>query len=333
MILNDVFMLQNFDVFKDENNNCFQLRTKTNSYALEFDDQERENIFLEVVAILQKDTSVSLKQLKAKLAKQYSEPKVIDVLKILDEYELLSVDMSIHLQDDQNDTGEYRPSKSDKKQVSDSILSIVGNGELAQALLQTAKSQSFKSSVLYPYNDLQHEHDIESIVNQSDFLIIDGNEWSPYHAELVNKHALKNNKPWLYVAGIEGVSMKIGPLFYGKETGCYHCLIGRIKSNHDYPLFLDSYERHLRDHKIGSKPDILPNADLMYYAIANLTLLEVMKFFQEWSLPVTWRTLLNFDAISFKITQHTLLKKPFCEVCKPSLEYHPAPWLELVTLK
>ena len=325
-------MLQNFDVFKDENNNCFQLRTKTNSYALEFDDIERENIFLEIVSILQKSASVSLKQLKTKLTKQYNEPKVIDVLKILDEYELLSVNMSMQLQD-QNNTSEHRQNKSAKKQVSDSILSIVGSGALAQALFQTAKNQPFKKSILYPYNNLQNDHDIEQMIIHSDFLIVDSNEWSPYHAELINKHALKNNKPWLYIAGIEGASMKIGPLFYGKETGCYNCLISRIKSNHDYPLFLDSYERHLRDHKLASKPDILPNADLIYQVIANLALLEVMKFFQEWSLPVTWRTLISLDAISLKTTLHTLLRKPFCEVCKPALTYHPAPWLELVTLK
>lgn len=38
-------MIQYFDVFKDEDNRCFQLRTKTNSYTLEFDDPQRENIF------------------------------------------------------------------------------------------------------------------------------------------------------------------------------------------------------------------------------------------------------------------------------------------------
>jgi bacteriocin biosynthesis cyclodehydratase domain-containing protein len=325
-------MIQYFDVFKDEDNRCFQLRTKTNSYTLEFDDPQRENIFLEVVTLLQREPSTSLKKIQNKLSNNHDKSKILDVLSILNEYELLPLKISLDLQK-QNESPTHQPDIADKKQISDVILSIIGNGELTQVLLHTAKNQAFKKSQWYDYNHLTNEKIIEPIVSQSDFLLVDGNEWSPFHLELINQYALKYNKPWLYIPGLEDISMKIGPLFYGQETGCYHCLISRIKSNHDYPSFLESYEYYLRHHQKSSKPDLFPNADPAYHIIANLALLEVMKFFQEWALPATWRTLLSLDATSFKMTKHTLLKKPFCQVCKPQLAYHAAPWLEAITLK
>ena len=324
-------MIENFDVFKDENNNCFQLRTKTNAFTLEFDNKEKENIFLKIVNEIQKHPNLSIKQIKSKLVTKDNEALVIDVLKTLDDYELLNSEMSTEL-GLKNHNSNYQYS-TEKKQLSQLILSIIGNGNLSKTLLLTAKNQSFRDVKFYNYNEIKEDNEIENIVSQSDFLIVDGNEWSPYYIELINKISLHYNKPWLYVGGFEGTSIKIGPLFYGKETGCYNCLISRLKSNNEYPAFLNSYEHYLRNNKKSSKPDIIPNADIIYNITANLALLEVMKFIEEWSLPITWRTLLNFEITGFNLTKHALLKKPFCEVCKPVLEYNPAPWLESVTLK
>ena len=326
-------MLNKFDVFKDDANNCFQLRTKTDSYTLEFDDPEKEAIFLKVVDIVIKDPAITLKKLKSKLAQKYPEPQIMEVLSVLNGYELLSESMAASLLSGQ-DVATHAGTKNDQTDaIVDRNIAIIGDGGLATALLKTAKSQPFKNSLRYSFSELADKDKIEKIVSQADFLIVDANEWSPYHIEIINECALRHTKPWLYVSGIEGVAAKIGPLFYGQETGCYNCLISRIKSNNDYPSFLVSYEHHLKENKKASKPDILPNADLVYYTIANLALLEVMKFFYQWSLPVTWKTLLSLDVTSFTMSKHALLKKPFCEVCKPSLAYNPAPWLEAVTLK
>jgi Ca2+-binding EF-hand superfamily protein len=56
-------MIDTFDVFKDESNGCFQLRTKTNAYALEFDDPEKEQIFLKIVDDIQKNPGISLQKI------------------------------------------------------------------------------------------------------------------------------------------------------------------------------------------------------------------------------------------------------------------------------
>ncbi|QMU65294.1 MAG: TOMM precursor leader peptide-binding protein [Flavobacteriaceae bacterium] len=175
--------------------------------------------------------------------------------------------------------------------------------------------------------------DIEKMIEKSDFIIAGATQWSPYHLEEINSIALTKNTPWLYIGGIEETAIKIGPLFYGKETGCYNCLMSRIKSHSDTLSYLNTYEAYLRKHKIASKPDAVSNKSILNNIVANMALLEVLNFIEVWSLPVTWKTVLKIDTINFETTKHKLLKKPFCEICKPELLYNASPWLEPVTLK
>jgi len=321
-------MIENFDVFIDKEQNCYQLRTKTISYTLQFDDKEKEDIFLNIVSEIKKNKELNLKELQQKVQTKSNVPKVIDVLKTLDEYRFLSYKISKELNNKIKDTGYHY--SMDVKQSSDFILCIFGQGGLTKKIKEKAIAENFKEVKTYLFND---EIDFEKAVNKSDFIIVDANEWSPFNIEIINKTALKHNKPWLYVGGLEEESIKIGPLFYGKETGCYNCLISRIKSNHAHPTFLNSYEDYLRSNRKSSKPDITPNSTIIYNIIANLTLLEVMKFIELWSLPVTWRSVININITNLNSTKHNLLKMPFCEVCKPELLYNPSPWLEAITLK
>lgn len=53
-------MITDYDIFKDEENGCFQLSTHSVSYAIEFDNEEKENIFLEAVSLLQEKEDLSL---------------------------------------------------------------------------------------------------------------------------------------------------------------------------------------------------------------------------------------------------------------------------------
>ncbi|MBW8049874.1 MAG: TOMM precursor leader peptide-binding protein [Cytophagales bacterium] len=325
-------MIEKFDIFKDNENNCFQLRTKTNSYALEFDDKEKENIFLKIVSSIQKKSDQSLKQLKSKFGKNSNSSKVMDVFHTLNEYGLLPIGISVEI--NEKGVASVKSSyTSDNKNLDQVILAVVGDSDLSKNILESASILSLNKIVRKNYHELNDSESCEQLINESDFLIVDGNNWSPYHLELINELCLKNNKPWLYVGGLEEILIKIGPLFYGKETGCYNCLISRIKSNHGHPTFLNSYEIYLKNNKIASKSDELPHSELFHGIVANIVLTEVVKFFEEWSLPVTWRTYISFNVINYEITRHALLKKPFCEICKPNLEYNPAPWLEAITLK
>ncbi len=321
-------MINKYDIFKDNNLNCYQIRTKSNSFMLEFDEKEKEDIFLKIVDEINKNSEISFRELNSILKKNYDKPKIMEVLFILNEYKLIPLEMSIEL-NKEDDT--FAPLYNAlNKELSDYSISIIGESLLSDKILSLAKNENFKDVNLQSFSS---DEKIENIIKDSDFLIVDANRWSPYHLELINKIALKHQKPWLYVGGIEEMSIKIGPLFYGDETGCYNCLIARIKSNHEYPEYLISYENHLKEKKISSKPDYFFEEDILYNIIANMTLLEVKKFIMQWSIPSTWRTIIKIDIDSFDLDKHSLLKKPFCEVCKPKLEYNPAPWLESITLK
>ena len=51
-------MINNYDIFKDDTLNCYQIRTKSNSYMVEFDEEESEQIFLSIVNTLNKNENI-----------------------------------------------------------------------------------------------------------------------------------------------------------------------------------------------------------------------------------------------------------------------------------
>ncbi|WP_196890119.1 TOMM precursor leader peptide-binding protein [Aureivirga sp. CE67] len=328
-------MLEKFDIFKDTENNCFQLRTKTVSYTLDFDDPEKESIFTETVDLVQGNPRIRLASLKKKLQKKFDDAKILEVLTNLKDYQLLNY----HLVSEMNNQSK-KDAKQDIADSQDRInpekniqLGIIGGSDFYELLVKQAKKNDFKKVYSANYSSLNTDAAIEKIVSQSDFILVDGNQWSPYHIERINEIALKLNKPWLYIGGLENNVFKIGPLFFGKETGCYNCLASRAKSNHSYPSFLNAYENFLRENKKVGMPDSIPTVEYFHNILIQIAFLEVTKFFESWSLPATWRTYLSINPIDYSQTQHTLLKVPYCEVCKPELKYNPAPWLEAITLK
>jgi len=323
-------MRDKYDIFKDDEYNCYQLRTKSDSFTIEFEDIEKENIFLEIIDHLDQKRNHSLDELKLKIQKGKNEAKVIEVLTVLQENQLLPFEIPYK----KKNTGSANYSHDDTlntKSIKDVRISVFGEGKLTSMLKKHAKLIGISNISVCSFNNGKAK--ILKAVDKSDFFIVDANRWAPYYIELINESALAKDKPWLYIGGIEDASIKIGPLFYGKETGCYNCLISRIKSNHEHPNFLTSYEEYLRRNKLSSKPDVIPNSDIVYNIIVNMALLEVAKFFENWSLPITWRSVISLNIFSFSSRKHDLLKKPFCEVCKPQLEYNPSPWLEAITLK
>lgn len=318
-------MIHNYDIFKDEAHQCYQLRTKTQTYILEFDEKEKEEIFLEVVNELQNKPNLSLKGLKSRLSKVHKdEAKVLEVLTILKEYQLLSYEMMREMDP------ESQKGNPVSKGAQDIKLAIIGNGSISDKLKKLAKNEKFKSVKQFEYKS---NLDIKSIIEEFDFLLVDASHWSPYHLEQINKIALEANKPWLFIGGVEEMSLKVGPLFYGKETGCYECLMSRYKSVHDYPEYLISYESHLKENKKAGVKESIPNLDIAENIIVNIAISEVLKYLDAWALPNTWRNIIEVNFMTLDTVHHTLLKKPYCETCKPELKYHTAPWLEPITLK
>lgn len=319
-------MINNYDIFKDETLNCYQIRTKSNSYMVEFDDQEMEDIFLSIVDLIRENKNISYAKLKKTVFG--NDSKVTDVLYLLNEYLLLPDNIAFELESKPSSNRSFL--SGNKKPLDAITVSLFGDVFLIKTIKDLLLKESFLKVNTYKLNT---DFNIEKIIVESDIIIVDSSKWSPSDIEQINQYALKHHKPWLYIGGIEEMSLKIGPLFYGDNTGCYNCLISRILSNHEHPEFLISYQNYLRENNKSSRKDIIPEEQLHLNILANYAVLEIKKFLLEWALPTTWRTIIKIEIRNFQISKHKLLKKPYCEICNPKLEYNPSPWLEAITLK
>ena len=264
-----------------------------------------------------------LQKIRKDLSIEFGEEKVLSVLHNLREAGLIP--------DDTQCSGNDHSMRY--KYIGDTSLAIIGNGEVTNSLKMVCETTKFKVCSFFDYKEVESEENVNAIFSNYDFVIVDANCWSPYHLELINKVAVKLNKPWLHISGINEGYIEIGPLFYGKETGCYNCLISRIKSNHAYPKYLTSYENYLRELKRPSVSANMPHYNIVYSLIANLAIYEVIKYIEGWALPMTWQSIIKMNLFNYDTSIHTLLKKPLCEVCKPEIKYNPSPWLDKITLK
>jgi len=324
-----------FDLVKiSDNPTSYQLRTKTITYRVDFDNKNQENIFVNAVGILQ-SSNPSLSSLIQKLMSNGSEKKdVLEVLSILRDANLLPEKISEGLKVKENNSKESPKLAGFIPEINKRTkLVLFGSGELFKTIQQAAETRKIYNVQSYEYKTDMTEAQIEKIVSSSDFCIVDATEWAPYHLEIINQMAIKHNKPWLYVGGIEGPEIRIGPFFYGAETGCYNCLIGRVKSNQDNFSYLENYEQFLKEHKLASKPDIPFNKDIIYGMASNLIMLETTKIIEGWSIPSTWKAIISINYISLEIRKESLLKLPYCEVCNPKVDYNVSPWLDEVTLR
>lgn len=324
-------MLDKFDIFYDNTNNCYQVRTKTNTFSIVFDEKEQENIFFAVVQHFIKNPELTLQQLKSLLIKNFKEEKVLQLLTDLAKSDLLSFEMQAELGVNSNPYVNIDPSEIIF--ISNTSLAIIGSSKVSTEIEIVAKREKFKSVKIYEFENNETLEKFEKIFKEHDFIVVDAQKWSPFHLKMINETALKLNKPWLYIGGISEFSIEIGPLFYGRETGCYNCLMSRLKSNQMKPQFFVEYEKHLTETKKPGAEDLLPHEGVLYKMISCFVVYDIMKFIESWALPVTWQTIIKFNVFNYTSTMHSLLKKPYCETCRPVLKYNPSPWLDKITLK
>lgn len=218
------------------------------------------------------------------------------------------------------------------KDFSDVRLGYIGEKEMGGKLKEKALLYKYQNLDILDINDKIGEDNIEHILDKNDFIIVDLNSWNPYYTDFINKKALEKNKPWLLVEGvINEWTYSIGPLFHGKETGCYDCFNRRLLSNDENACYTISYENYLRNERKTSKPGEI--SSLVKDLIASIIILDISKYIGGLYVPDTWRANLLITVNPFTIARHNFLKAPICSTCKPELDYNSSPWFESVTLK
>lgn len=119
---------------------------------------------------------------------------------------------------------------------------------------------------------------IKNIVGTYDFIIMDASNWNPYLLSVFNDLMLEQNKPWLLVSGLmDNIHYSIGPIFHGKETGCYDCFESRLMSNDHNSIYTSVYREFLMVEKKFFKKTSVD--DIIEDLIASLIVLEVIKIY------------------------------------------------------
>ncbi len=323
-------MKNNFDVFFDKDNNLYQVRTKNNTTLIEFTDMEKENIFKEILFLYSHQNKYSLVSIQKKL-KHVDSFKLLDVVKELQSCSILNKE---NFETEVPDIQEYPvyTSQRELRLVKDITLSYLGDEELGQIIKNIALKSKYENVHNYSLRNLG-EDEILSIIDKSDFVIVDSLEWNPVKMGIINSYALKTNKPWLIVEGINhSGKFSMGPIFHGKYTGCYHCYKSRLNSNDEFLIYTKSYEQYLKENNLSAKPDEDVSTSLKNIA-ASIIILDITKYIEGWYPPEMWKGTLLLNLHNYQVERHEFLKAPLCSECKPKLDYNQAPWFESVTLK
>ncbi|MEO0732693.1 MAG: TOMM precursor leader peptide-binding protein [Bacteroidota bacterium] len=322
-----MFDITSYDIIEDDANDVFQVRTKANVFLIQFDDPDKRALFRQFCEEVTANRS-SYTKIYQQLVDQYGKNKVLDVLSELKEYQLLPPEVS-KLAFQTSGMGEE--AKNYLARFEQPLL-FVGGELLGEPFVDKARREGYKNVTFLNFRRSDFEA-VEAAMAKAAFTVVDGYEFDPGLLKLINKLAIKLDKPWLLVGGVEGTEINIGPLFYAKETGCYDCLRRRRMSQDEALGYNRVFERHLLAQKKAGKPDQFIDNGILIDLTVNYALLEVGKYLTEWSVPESWKAMLLIDLFSYQLRKHHLLKVPYCETCKPTLKHNLAPWLEAVTLK
>lgn len=207
-------------------------------------------------------------------------------------------------------------------------IGIVG----ASPLVEMLKSHAILSKAkVLDAAKLARNRTLAATVAGFDFLIVDASSYNPDTLDAINRAAVANSKPWLLVQGVYERAGHVGPLFYGRDTGCYQCFRDRLRSNANAGESFDRYEEWLGRSKALSQAATLPS-DTFNRHLAAIAAMEAEKFLLDYDIPQTYGYLLSVDARTYQVEPHRLYKTPFCEVCNGNFEYRRAPWLDSITL-
>lgn len=323
-------MLHLYDVFEDSKHNVFQIRNFNEVLTVEFSGDKERKIFLEILKESNSQgENLKIENLISALNKKYDKSKVLTVINQLKEYELIS-EQDIKEQFEENIIL-WGSSKRSNPKFENFKVGLLGSGQLLDFLEDKCEKSGYKQIQKQELKEGLTLTDFERIISDNDFIIYDSDKWNPRYLEQVNQLAFSLNKPWILIRGCSGTTGSIGPLFYGKETACYNCLMGRIKSNMEFLPYFEEYEKYLIKTKQSAKSE--GGFTLLYEMLAATAVFEMTKFALDFAVPEIYGAYLTVDMFTYQFTKHTALKSPKCSVCKPSVDYDLAPWLEPILLQ
>jgi ribosomal protein S12 methylthiotransferase accessory factor len=139
-----------------------------------------------------------------------------------------------------------------------------------------------------------------------DIVLVD----SYLHSELaaLNADALRAGRPWM-LAKPTGRQIWVGPLFRPGVTGCWECLVRRLRANAPVATYVQERsggERLVND-RAGSPATSRVGEGLAANAAASWVVCD--------ALPELEGKLQTLDVASWRLQTHALVRLPFCRAC------------------
>jgi ribosomal protein S12 methylthiotransferase accessory factor len=137
----------------------------------------------------------------------------------------------------------------------------------------------------------------------------------------INQANLEKSRPWMLVKPV-GTVLWIGPIFHPGKTGCWECLVQRLRNNRPSEGFI----QRCRDHVSLLTPPLvdLPATQAMALAMATN---EILKWILQGENKRLEGVIATYDTLSLAIQNHVLVKRPQCSHCGylKSQGDHPLP--------
>ncbi|MFW5766398.1 MAG: TOMM precursor leader peptide-binding protein [Coleofasciculus sp.] len=135
----------------------------------------------------------------------------------------------------------------------------------------------------------------------------------------INSKAWQNQQPWLLIKPI-GTTLWLGPLFIPGETGCWHCLAQRLRTNRPVETYIQ---------KQNPKASIFPTAKAAFPSTwqtgLNLAVTELIKWIVQGKNPQVTGQIITIDTLSLNTETHTLVQRPQCPCCGNPQQFNQTP--------
>lgn len=318
--------MKNLDIFYDEQNNVYQVRTKNDTLIFEFVNKEEERIFLTIIKLYEQADTYSFDALRKEL-RQFEYEQVLDVVQELKMCGFLNA--ANFTETDALESGasfSYSSWAGITAMPSLCHLCFIGHSRLGKCFRSKALQFGYENlRIIETPTDKLTRAIIDSIACESDFVVMDAYYWNPRVLSEFNETMLLHKKPWLYVDGmIDDLNYSIGPIFHGEETGCYECMQSRIAGNDVNNSYTQSYKKYLIREGAFSK-----NKEcslLIEDILASMILLDINKYIFGTGVPETWKNVLLFNTTDYSLSKQYFLKNPLCDTCNPKLPFAYSPW-------
>ncbi len=130
--------------------------------------------------------------------------------------------------------------------------------------------------------------------------------------QLYNQEALRSGRPWILIKPVGG-RILIGPMFYPGSTGCWECLVQRLRINRTVEMFIQRKQN--RDEPFPIPSAVTPATQQIAYSMAAT---EIARWIVLNETPHSEGQVLSVDVFSWQTQLHPFIRQPQCPACGDS---------------